>query len=311
VLRHDVDSSRDPTYPDHELAHDVPATYALLDDRNLSFWKRRLDNHPKFEAALHFRSNREDILTKTFRRGQWVPDAPAFLGRGLARQVRDARERLGLNVTTIHRHAQFMYLPEFIDALAYLYDTVPGIHGGSSLFRGAITYFRDVPELSQVVQVPHPETLVPYWLPFQPWETALDRHRPLPGWELSHLIEPDTALIDGVVANDRRLPGGAYIFSFHPAHARTDTFLKKGSLPWLAYAVDQARREGWWIATCAELFARMTAWGRIRLRPSGSGVLIENPGDVALAGLLLDSGGEQHQLPELPSLSVTEFSGVA
>ena len=143
VLRHDVDSSRDISYLEYELENKIPATYALLVDKNTKFWLSKLRNKPDIEISFHYNTVDEgSIFTKIANRSfknesQYKPFIKGITGSGLYRQYLKAKSS-GIYAETLNRHGPFIVLPDFYDAMEYLCRREPAVLGGGSLFRGII-----------------------------------------------------------------------------------------------------------------------------------------------------------------------------
>ena len=291
VFRHDTDHSRDPSYLDYEAAERVPATYAVLLDDNRDSWLARLAPHRFLEGSFHYRTNREGRLMRLlYRPAGYLPDRRAITGRGLVRQARAAR-RAGIPIATVHRHAPFFYYPESVDALGALYTAFPDAIGSGSMFRWTMYRFSGA-EDSQSYAVLHPDTSVPFWFPFKLVVAAVERHEILSGWESTHLLEPDPNLLERLFFHADAQIGGAYTLGYHPAHARRSTFVAGGNFPWFVWCVEEARRRGWWITTCADLYRRVAHWEALTVRVNGADAWVQNPTDhVFRDAVLLTSEG--------------------
>jgi hypothetical protein len=300
VLRHDTDHSRDTTYLDHEVRERVPATYAVLPDANRRHWLDALAPHAHVEAAFHYRTNVESRLGRLLHRGSgYVPDRRAVTGRGLARQAAAAR-RLGIPTGTLHRHASFFFYPESLVGLDALARAIPEVIGTSSIFRWTLYRYGDSP-FAQALTVLHPDTSVPFWMPFTPVLPTRAGHRVLRTWESTHLIEPDDGVLAELFDHADTAPGGAYVVGYHPAHATAPTFTPAGNFGWFRRCVDEARRRDWWIVTCRDLYERLSAWERLALTTDEHGARVENRSTRPFADLVVATAAGRWHLGDVPA----------
>ena len=307
VLRHDTDDSTDPSYLDYEIAHKIPATYAILPDRNMRFYLSRLDGHDFLEGAYHYTT----AISRPWLQ-QVKPNKKAITGRGLAKQVEEAKKEFNIPISTVHRHWGYFYYPETIEAMDYLYESHPEIIGTGTMFRFTSLMYSDRgPANEHLVNEPrtvdHHDISVPFWFPFKMMVSAIERHEPLRGWDITHRIEPPPSFIDTVFDEAEMLPGGVYMFGFHPAHARRDSFIPGGNYPWFLYGLSKAKERGWWITNYRSLLQRLNDWEDINFRVSQDGsVVLSNTTDREITDLVVSFNGKDIDVPTLKAHSTTQ-----
>lgn len=236
VLRHDTDSSTDRTYLDYEVEHEVPATYAILRDRNRAMYLSAIAPHPFLEASFHYTSRRRLGL-----------DRLLLVGKGIDRQVQKANQ-LGIPSATLHKHGHRFYYPETIEALDYVYGSSPEVVGMGTMARCQNLRYSGDRSMADSYTIQPPNVSVPFWFPFHLVMPRVAGHKVLRGWDCSHFMEPTPGLVNAIFRNASMLPYGVYMLGFHPAHARSDTFRLGGNFPWFRYAVEEAQKRGWLIA---------------------------------------------------------------
>jgi hypothetical protein len=250
VVRHDVDHSRDRSYLDEEAARGIAATHAVLRDRNAAFWVRQLETYPTHECAFHYNTGarawwpRVRALSAGQTDGSYKPARRAVSGRGLLKQVRWAR-RNGIDTATIHRHLAFLVYPEWVDAMHAVFEAEPEVLGGSSLFRGQVLRWgaERVDGLRGSIG-DSPDAQFPLWLPFKVAHAGRGGLR-LRGWEATSVMEPEPELVDQLLRHRiPSLPQRVITLTFHPAHARSSTFARDGSLPKFKQTLDVIRDNG-------------------------------------------------------------------
>ena len=235
VLRHDLDYSRDTTYLEEEIRRGLAATYAVLDDRNATFWVKRLAAAPAQETAFHYSAGVRDVprtlrrYVKGERRGAWKAWKSGIAGRGLERQVTRARSK-GIGVSTLHRHLPYIIYPELIDALDAVHASHDDVLGSSSLYRAQVQRWNsDRVDAFGGAIGEWPDSQFPLWLPFRVAHAAGGGRR-LRGWESTSVMETEPELaaqmLDFQVPH---LPQRVITLGFHPAHANTSTFVAEGS----------------------------------------------------------------------------------
>lgn len=264
VLRHDVDSSTEMTYLNFERENKIPATYAVLDDSRRQHWLKAIASHPAAEAAYHFdtgptnfplssslqklRGTNTSTLKKTSRKGLW-------------RQIKKARDELGIPIITAQRHNSFFFYPEIVDGMDYLYKRELEVLGLGTMFRFTnFMYGSRSDDDQQTYVVQHPDTSVPFWFPFKLFYSSTNEHHALRGWDITHVLEPEPWLTEHLLNQEEYLEGGVYTLGFHPAHCRGKSFREGGNWDWFKYAVELGKSRRYLFATCKEVFERLNQW---------------------------------------------------
>jgi hypothetical protein len=236
VLRHDLDSSRDTSYLEEEMARELVAVYAILIDDNTSFWVDYLNKIPEFETAFHYNtcmnSAFKDIYYRIFHRSDlpYLPNYNSVTRKGLLHQVNLAK-RKGINAKTLHRHASFLIYPEWIDAMDEVLNNIESLTGSSSLFRGQVLRWGvDRVDNIRGYVGDFPDAQYPLWFPFRVAHAGYCG-KILRGWETTSLIEPEPELVQSLI--DYHIPylsQRVITLNYHPAHANHKTFVKTGSI---------------------------------------------------------------------------------
>jgi hypothetical protein len=281
VLRHDVDESSDLTYLDFERKNGIPATYAVLDDRHRRHWLKAIASHPAAEAAYHFDSGPGKItLFNTLSGGSRRVTANVLkktTGKGLSKQVRNARDVLSIPIFTAQRHNSYFFYPEIIDAMDYLYKEAPEVLGLGTMFRFTnIMFGGEKKEDGSTYIVRHPDTSVPFWFPFKLWYASTDSHYALQGWDITHVLEPEPWLTELLFRQEEYLEDGVFTFGFHPAHCWGKSFRQEGNWEWYKYAVELGEAQGYLFLTCKEVFERMNQWENLGFGVCGDEGWVEN-----------------------------------
>ncbi|HUZ75740.1 MAG TPA: hypothetical protein VMU87_22365 [Stellaceae bacterium] len=269
VLRHDLDYSRDTAYLELETARGVPASYAVLLDRNRRFWTARLAGVRAMECCYHYntidrKAARADAIARRMRRllggtSREPVTRPALgeiAGGGLKRQVARARAG-GVGIATLHRHGAFLVYPEWLDALDACLRAFPEIGGSSSLFRGTVLRWgaRRIDGNAGTL-IDFPDAGFPLWWPFK--LARADAATLLRGWESTSVAECEPELVAQML--DHRipeLPQRVITLSYHPYHAARATFRPAGSVAWFAAILDLVAARGVEVLTLAEVYARV------------------------------------------------------
>lgn len=269
VLRHDLDYSRDTAYLDVEIARGVPASHAVLLDKNRRFWTARLARAGGMECCFHYNTiNRvTEIAGEVRRRARRMigltPIPPAIrpaigelAGRGLARQLTRARDA-GIGVATLHRHGAFLVYPEWVDALDGCLAQFPELCGSSSLFRAFVLRWgaRSIDGGSGTL-VEFPDAGFPLWWPFK--LARADSGVQLRGWESTSVAESEPGLVEQLL--DHRipeLPQRVVTLGYHPYHAARSTFRPGGSRDWFTDILDLIAARDVEVLTLAEVYARV------------------------------------------------------
>jgi len=263
VLRHDLDGSRDTSYLEIEEHLGIPATHAILKDRNTHFWVKRLEGITSHESAFHYNTCKSDRLrSKLYSMlGRRPPSAkPArrqVVEKGLWRQVAWAK-RNKIDVSTIHRHSSFLLYPEWIDAMDYVHENFQGVLGSSSLFRSRLLRWGvDSIDGMDGVMGHFPDAQFPYWYPFK-LAHAGDGGRPLKGWETTCVMETEPEFFRQILDHHiPGMPGKVIMLCYHPAHANRPIFTKRGSREWFREIVDTIRSADCKVMTLKDVYCRM------------------------------------------------------
>ena len=264
VLRHDTDESSDMTYLDFERANQIPATYAILDDTRRQRWLKAVDTHPKAETAYHFdTAAQKNTLSEMFLGGSiGVPHKvpKEISGKGLWKQVKKARDVLGIPILTSQRHKPFFFYPEIVDGMDYLYKQESEVLGLGTMFRFTNIMFGGQKKNGCTYVVKHPDTSVPFWFPFKLWYASTHDHHALRGWDITHVLEPEPWLTEHLLKQEEYLEEGVYTLGFHPAHCWGKRFHPEGNWEWFKYAVELGQSQGFLFANCKEIFERLDQW---------------------------------------------------
>jgi hypothetical protein len=265
VLRHDVDESTDMTYLDYERNSRIPATYAILNDRQCEHWLTAVAMHPGAEAAYHFDTSPERIPAfeklLSYLRGVTPPISNKADGVKLWKQFKKARDSLGIPIVTGQRHNSSFYYPEIVDAMDYLYKQELEVLGLGTMFRFTnFMYGARSKDDRRTYVVQQPDTSVPFWFPFKLWYASTCEHRSLRGWDITHVLEPEPWLTKHLLDQTEYLSDGVYTLGFHPAHCCGKSFRPEGNREWFEYAVELGRSSNYLFATCREVFERMERW---------------------------------------------------
>jgi len=286
VLRHDTDFSADPSYLEYEIANKIPATYAILPDKNRKFYLSRVAPYDFLEGSYHFKS----AVSQSWLRGT-RPDKKAITEKGLAEQAEKAKRKHGIHSATLHKHGSAFYYPETIEAMDYLYESFPEIIGMGTMFRFSNIKYSGDATSNESYTVTHPDVSVPFWFPFKMEVSTIEQHKTLRGWDITHFIEPYPSLIDLIVENSSKLPEGVYMLGFHPAHARKDTFNPGGDYEWFRYSLDKAGKYRWWVANYKTVCQRLNNWEILIFRVIEDGlVMLENPTAGEISNIVISCG---------------------
>ena len=265
VLRHDIDESTDTTYLDYEQRNHIPATYAILDDQHRNYWLNTVAMHSEAEAAYHFDTSPERMTRFDKVLCRLKGATPNVFnksdGKGLWKQMKRARDSLGIPILTAQRHNSCFRYPEIVDAMNYLYEEEPEVLGLGTMFRFTNYMFgARTKEDDNTYVVQHPDTSTPFWFPYKLWYASADHHHMLRGWDITHVLEPEPWLTEHLLDQAEYLDDGVYTLGFHPAHCRGKSFHPAGNWQWFEYAVDLGHSRDYLFATCREVFERMNHW---------------------------------------------------
>lgn len=263
VLRHDLDHSRDTSYLQMETAKGVPAVHAVLDDRNLRFWRSTLSGSSGHETAFHYDTSSGAFLQRGLLRALGradpgrFPSRRAVTGDGLLAQLRKV-QRAGIRPATLHRHMGYLIYPEWIDAMDKVLHAEPCVLGSSSLFRAAVLRWgvNRVDGVNGFIGE-FPDIQFPYWFPFS---LAHAGHGgcPLRGWETASVMEIEPAFFEQLL--DHNVPGLArrvLTLNYHPAHANKPTFTPAGCREWFADILRIIEERHLDVMTLQEVYERM------------------------------------------------------
>ena len=279
VLRHDVDFSDDPTYARYEIDQGIPATYPLLLDEHLSTWLTLLKDQPNIEISFHYSSAQPESLRTRIRThlarirgdvhwGAAHPGKRIMSKDGLLRQIHEA-EAQGIRCDTAHRHENFFFYPETVDAMHYLYRKKKNILGLGTMFRYECFQYGE-----SAITVEYPETAVPFWFPYKLYYASTRHHEPLRGWDSTQLMEPNPQETYALLSS--KLENGVFTFGFHPKHAHSTEFNIKGNVEWFKAAIDLAKHRKCVFMTSAEVYERLTASEALRVNLTGNLLTIHN-----------------------------------
>jgi hypothetical protein len=261
VLRHDLDHSRDLSYLQEEVSRGLPATHGILKDSNTTFWRNTLAAHPSHECAFHYNTAQRhwmrDVRARLHRRESTVLSAKraAVAGDGLWRQVQWARAH-AVGATSLLRHMAFLIYPEWIDALDHVFDSDPGVLGGSSLFRAQVLRWgAERVDGTAGTIVEWPDVPCPLWFPVK-MAHAADGGR-LPARMGERQRDGERAeLVDQILSHSvPHLPQRVITLGYHPAHARGRTFYRAGTLGPFRRVLDTLAAHGVQVEPLGRIFA--------------------------------------------------------
>ncbi|HZR22210.1 MAG TPA: hypothetical protein VFA59_01405 [Vicinamibacterales bacterium] len=269
VLRHDLDYSRDTTYLDAERAAGVAGVHAILRDDNSRFWIKRVSQASDHETALHYNTGTYSRAGNWIRRRFGFPQRPYVpargdvAGEGLLRQVKWA-QAAGVGVATLHRHLSFLIYPEWIDALDRVFDAVPHVRGGSSLFRAQVLRWGvDRADGGRGTYADFPDAQFPWWFPCR-LAHAADGGRMLRGWETASVMEVEPELVQQLLTHDiPGLPQRVFTLNFHPAHAARDTFAPGGSAADFRRLLAMLREARVQVLTLRDVYEHVTRFAEV------------------------------------------------
>ena len=266
VFKHDLDFSRDTTYLDMENQSGLSGVYPILKDSNTKFWVNTLKDFPEHEPAFHYNTGQYSRVLEGLRskilglpKKSYSPDRNAIKGNGLLKQVQWAKGK-GIATETLHRHLFFIFYPELIDAFDTVYRNEKNVLGGNSFFSGlTLRWGINTVDRMRGTYSDGTDPLFPYWFPFR-LAHAGDGGRMLRGWESTSLMEAEPALVEQML--DYNIPGlsqRVIVLNFHPAHARTSTFVKGGCINWFREILDLCKQYNVEVKTLAEVYRLINA----------------------------------------------------
>lgn len=247
ALRHDVDESTSTRLLEITEHLGVPSTYALLNDKSLPFWLNELRGRTAIEQGFHYNTGRLwSTAAKAICKARKVPvapiaPAPSQVARGgLAKQINAVRKR-GLKPQSLHRHLNFIYYPEIVDAIGCVASDT--IRASSSLSRGRVVRYAGDGGGLMGAEAPSPTVQVPTWGPVFFWDAARRQLVDVP--ESSALMEPEPGLVIQVATTRHSYISTPLVTAcFHPAHASSNTIVRGGTHVWLEELIHAARDQG-------------------------------------------------------------------
>ena len=287
-IRHDTDKSRDLTFYNYELQNQIPATFAILLDKNRKFWLKKTSNNNIFEGSFHYYTNRFSRFTRSI-----TGHRPSVTRKGLYRQVRIANTFFKIPITTCQRHAANFYYPEIIEAMDYLYQRCPRVSGMGSMFRyTAYRYGQERIDGEVSFTVSPPDISVSFWFPFKMAVSSVENYNILKGWDITHMLEPDSYQIDNIM-NTEILENPVFTVGFHP-HA-VNKISTDGRKIWknFLYVIEKAKERNYWFANCKMVFERMNDWDQIKFRIGSKKISLFNPTDREIRDLWIEGNSGQ------------------
>ncbi|MBV7335143.1 hypothetical protein KFU94_44275 [Chloroflexi bacterium TSY] len=269
-IRHDPDASSDYTMLNYQGKHLIPATWTLLDEHfspeattveRDQGWVQEIAKYEFIEAGLH-----NDAIQES--PPKWM------MGSNLAHHVIESEKNLGIHLYTGGRHGGYSVYPEMIDAMDYLYQTVPHFLGlGTFHFHLMIEYGARTPGLiaggNNVTWVTKTSPTIAgpgFWFPFRGVVATTEECRQLRGWDMTHEYDTGPELVDEIYErynskdNDpsTALPDGVYQFQYHPLFTVDPDYNNgRGTFDWMCYAIRRAERLNLWQATQKSIYERM------------------------------------------------------
>ena len=303
-IRHDPDKSVDMTMLRYQGEHLIPATHTLL-DANISpeatttemdqAWVREISRHEFIEIGLH-----NDAIQAS--PPKWM------MGTNLARHVIESEKNLGVRLYTGGRHGGYSVYPEMIDAMDYLYQTVPHFLGlGTFHFHLMAEYGdrRPNPQLDDMVvtyqTLTSPTIASPgFWFPFHGVVSTTEECRQLRGWDITHEYDPPPDVIDAVYGRpnskdkdpNTALQDGVYQLQYHPLFTVDPSYNNgRGTFDWMCYGIRRAERLNFWQATQREIYQRMQDYEDILFRVTDGGKTIQahNPTGRTIEELMVET----------------------
>jgi len=279
ILKHDVDYSRNLQYLNFELENRIPATFAILDDKNKDFWLSNIPENDFTEKAYHFSTHLRGFLKNLTHFLKLDFNKILTIRKNLCRQVESAK-KYGIPINTVHRHGSHFYYPETIDGLSYLYRKLPEVKGSMTMFRFSnFQYFNS--GFKNHYTIEQPDVSVPFWYPFKLEEASIESKEEIRGWETGQFIEPDKGLIDSIFNFAKSFPG-VFALDFHPAHAETDTFNPGGNFEWFEYAIKKAQENHWLILNYKDVCHKLDEREGLKIKQEEEKISIYNSSDAPI-----------------------------
>ena len=303
-IRHDPDKSVDMTMLRYQEEHLIPATHTLL-DANISpeatttemdqQWVREISKTEFIEIGLH-----NDAIQET--PPKWM------MGANLARHVIESEKNLGVRLYTGGRHGGYSVYPEMIDAMDYLYQTVPHFLGLGTFHFHLMAEYGDRapnPQLDDMVvtyqTLTSPTIASPgFWFPFHGVVSTTEECRQLRGWDMTHEYDPPPEVIDAVYDRpnskdqdpETALPDGVYQLQYHPLFTVDPSYNNgRGTFDWMCYGIRRAERLNLWQATQRAIYQRMQDYEDLQFRVAEGGgtVHVHNPTERTVEELMVET----------------------
>ena len=303
-IRHDPDLSSDYRMLDYQGEHLIPATWTLLDaaispeatttERDQG-WVREIAKHEFIEIGLH-----NDAIQQS--PPKWM------MGANLARHVIESEKNLGVRLYSGGRHGGYSVYPEMIDAMDYLYQTVPHFLGlGTFHFHLMAEYGDRTPnpqmdgKVVTYATVTAPTIASPgFWFPFHGVVSTTEECRQLRGWDITHEYDPPPDMIDAIYARTNSkdqdpataLADGVYQLQYHPLFTVDPSYNNgRGTFDWMCYGIRRAERLNFWQATQRAIYQRMQDFEEIEFRVTdgGNAIHLHNPTARTIEELMVES----------------------
>ena len=303
-IRHDPDKSLDLTMLRYQGEHLIPATHTLL-DANISpeatttemdqDWVREISKFEFIEMGLH---------------NDAIQEAPPkyMMGANLARHVIESEKNLGVRLYTGGRHGGYSVYPEMIDAMDFLYQTVPHFLGlGTFHFHLMAEYGDRTPNPLMDDKVVTYQTMTSptiaspgFWFPFHGVVSTTEECRQLRGWDMTHEYDPPPDMIDAVYERpnsrdqdiETALPDGVYQLQYHPLFTVDPSYNNgRGTFDWMCYGIRRAERLNMWQATQRAIYQRVQDYEDVQFRVADGGRTIHahNPTGRTIEELMVET----------------------
>ena len=231
-----------------------------------------------------------------------------MMGANLARHVIESEKNLGVRLYTGGRHGGYSVYPEMIDAMDYLYQTVPHFLGLGTFHFHLMAEYGDRtpnPQLGDMVvtyqTLTSPTIASPgFWFPFHGVVSTTEECRQLRGWDMTHEYDPPPDVIDAVYARpnskdrdpDTALQDGVYQLQYHPLFTVDPSYNNgRGTFDWMCYGIRRAERLNFWQATQREIYQRMQDYEDVLFRVTDVGKTIQahNPTGRTIEELMVET----------------------
>lgn len=264
VIRHDLDYSRDKTFLEEENKRMMPASYAILKDKNAAFWTQQLQNHTLHEAAFHYNTGRRSLGALVHRaitgktRPGFVPTYRQIQRNGLLKQVRWAKQH-GIEANTLHRHLSYIIYPEIIDALDHVFENEPDILGSSSFFRGQLLKWGNNRVDGMLsYHGDWPDSQFPFMYPYKLGHAAKGG-KILQKWEITSFMDVEPDMLSRMLSHQiKHIKQSVFVLNFHPAHAQQDSLYLGGSKQYFYDVLDILEQKKIQVMTMRDVFKHAT-----------------------------------------------------